>query len=382
MTEKLYYIDSYLSAFDAVVLRCTPVKNGFAVVLDKTAFFPEGGGQYADVGTLGTARVTDVQETDGEIVHLTDAPLEVGETVRGEIDFALRFSRMQNHSGEHIVSGVVHSLFGLDNVGFHLSDDDMTVDYNGVLTRADLDQVEKLANEAVARNIEIRTSFPDPAELPTLEYRSKLELTENVRLVTIGDVDCCACCAPHVSRTGEIGCIKILDFEHYKGGVRCHMLCGDKALADYRVKYENIQKISAMLAVPQYETAAAVERLQESTKQKDYDLAGLRRALALSSAAGGQQTEKCLCFFADALCDADSLRFAVNDGMQSHAVCAGLLPTGDGYRYCIGSSSVDLRAAAKEINAAISGRGGGQPTMIQGTAHADRETILRFFASM
>ena len=381
MTEKLYYMDSHLSVFDARVLRCDAAKNGFAVVLDKTAFFPEGGGQYADVGTLGNARVTDVQETDGEIVHFTDAPLAVGATVQGKIDFSLRFSRMQNHSGEHIVSGLVHRLFGFDNVGFHLSDDDMTVDYNGVLTRADFDRVETLANEAVTQNIEIVTSFPAPEALPSLDYRSKLDLAENVRLVTIGDIDCCACCAPHVSRTGEIGCIKILDFEHYKGGVRCHILCGAQAIADYRVKYENVQKISALLAVPQAETAAAAERLLESVRQKDYALAGLRRSLALSSMQDGQETETCLCFFADVLCDADSLRYAVNDGLISHTLCAGFLATGDGFRYCIGSTSVDLRAAAKEINAALSGKGGGQPSMIQGTAHADWETILQFFAN-
>ena len=380
MTEKLYYTDAYLSAFDAAVLRCDETKSGFAVVLDRTAFFPEGGGQYADVGMLGSVHVTDVQETDGEIIHFTDGALPVGSAVHGQINFALRFSRMQNHSGEHIVSGIAHRIFGLDNVGFHLSDDDMIVDYNGVLTRADLDRVETLANEAVARNIEIVTSFPASDELPSLSYRSKLELTENVRLVTIGGVDCCACCAPHVARTGEIGCIKILDFEHYKGGVRCHILCGEKALADYRVKYENVQKISALLAVPQSDTASAVEQMLESAKQKDYDLAGLRRALALSGLTNGQHSETTLCFFADALCDADSLRYAVNAGMERAVVCAGFLPTCDGFRYCIGSASVDLRAAAKTLNAALDGRGGGQPTMIQGSAHADKKSILRFFA--
>lgn len=380
MTEKLYYQDSRLASFDAVVLRCTPAKDGYAVALDRTAFFPEGGGQYADVGTLGNARVTDVQETDGVILHYTDAPLSEGETVRGEIDFALRFARMQNHSGEHIVSGIVHRLFGLDNVGFHLSDDDMTVDYNGVLTREELDRVETLANAAVAQNLRVETSFPDPAALPSMTYRSKLELTENVRLVTIGDVDCCACCAPHVSYTGEIGAIKILDFEHYKGGVRCHMLCGEKAMADYRDKYDNVRRISSLLAVPQTETADAVNRLLDALRQKDYDLAGLRRALCLASLDFAEPSAHCICFFAHALCDMDALRFAVNRGMERATVCAGFLPTESGMRYCIGSSTVDLRAQSRTINAALQGRGGGQTSMIQGTAAADAETITRFFA--
>ena len=380
MTERLYYADSHLAVFDAKVLRCETAGNGFAVVLDRTAFFPEGGGQYADVGTLGGARVTDAQERGGEIVHFCDKALTAGETVRGEIDFSLRFSRMQNHSGEHIVSGLVHGWFGFDNVGFHLSDDDMTVDYNGVLTRADLDRVEDAANDAVARNIEICTDFPDPAVLPRMQYRSKLELTENVRLVTIGEIDCCACCAPHVSFTGEIGAIKILDFEHYKGGVRCHMACGSRAMDDYRVKYENIRQISSLLAVPQAETAEAVGRLLEGGKQKDYDVTALRRALALQAMEHGCRSGALLCFFADALCDADSVRFAVNCGMERADVCAGFLPTDDGFRYCIGSNGVDLRAKAREINALLNGRGGGQPTMMQGTARAPQAEILSALA--
>ena len=258
MTKKLYDADSHLFEFDAAVLSCTPVKDRYAVTLDQTAFFPEGGGQYADTGKLDAARVLDVQEENGGIVHYTDRPLDVGAAVHGTLETEQRFRRMQNHSGEHIVSGLVHTLFGLDNVGFHLGDDDMTVDYNGTLTRDDLDRVETMANQVVARNIPILTQYPDPQILPTLQYRSKLELTENVRIVTIGDVDCCACCAPHVAFTGEIGVIKILDFERYKGGVRCHMLCGETALEDYRDKYRNVQSVSLALCVPQNETAQGV----------------------------------------------------------------------------------------------------------------------------
>lgn len=381
MTKKLYDIDSHLYTFDATVVRCEAVGDRYAVVLDRTAFFPEGGGQYADSGTLDGAVVLDVQEQDGDIVHFTKRALTVGSVISGMLDAQLRFVRMQNHTGEHIVSGIVHRLFGLDNVGFHLGDGDMTVDYNGVLTRDDLDRVETLANEVVARNIEVTAEYPDAQTLGSLKYRSKLELTENARIVTIGDVDCCACCAPHVTRTGEVGCIKLLDFEHYKGGVRIHMLCGAWALADYRVKYDNVLRISTSLCVPQPETADAVARMLEAAKDKDYLLSGLRRRLAVCAMENAGHSNY-LCFFADEGCDMDSVRYAVNLGMNRAELCAGFLPAERGFRYCIGSGSIDLRANAKAINEAICGRGGGQTGMIQGSCTQDRGKIIAFFENI
>ena len=381
MTAKLYDTDSHLYTFQANVVRCSPDGNRFAVILDRTAFFPEGGGQGADTGSLGDAVVLDVQETAGEIVHYTDRAVPAGSSVIGKLDAQKRFVRMQNHSGEHIVSGLVHRLYGLDNVGFHLGDGDMTVDYNGVLTREDLDRIEMLANDVVANNIEVTAEYPDAMTLKTLSYRSKLELTENVRIVTIGDVDCCACCAPHVCRTGEIGTIKLLDSERYKGGVRLHMLCGAWATADYRVKYENVQRISALLCVPQADTASAVAHLAEAIKEKDYALSALRRKLAVTAMENAPHSGN-ICFFADNACDMDSLRYAVNLGMKQAELCAGFTPSEDGFRYCIGSVSTDLRAASRTINASLNGRGGGQPTMIQGTVRAKRDEITAFFRNI
>ncbi|MDD6062902.1 MAG: alanine--tRNA ligase-related protein [Oscillospiraceae bacterium] len=379
MTRKLYYEDSHLYKFDATVLSCEPAGERFAVVLDQTAFFPEGGGQSADTGILADAHVLDVQEKDKKILHYTDKPVPVGQRVTGTLDAAERFRKMQNHSGEHIVSGIAHSLFGCDNVGFHLGDGDVTVDYNTVLSREDLNRIEELSNKAVADNLDIRTEFPDADKLSSLNYRSKLELTQDVRIVTIGDIDCCACCAPHVVKTGEIGCIKLLDFEHYKGGVRIHLLCGSDAMQDYRTKYENIQRISALLCVPQTHTADAVEQMQERLKNKEYELNVLRSRLAESALKSADSFANTLCFFADAQCDMDSLRHAVNAGLNEKEICAGFLPAENGFRYCIGARNTDLRKASKEINTALQGRGGGQPAMIQGTAAADRESILTFF---
>ena len=235
MTERLYNKNAYLRAFSARVLSVSECMGGYLVETDATAFFPEGGGQGADRGTLGGFEVLDVQEREGRIFHLLGGAPNVGGVVSGEVDFALRFERMQCHTGEHIVSGILHRLYGAENVGFHLGD----------IVTLDIDVVEDLANEAVFKNIPVEISYPAPEALASMTYRAKLDLTENVRIVTIGDVDACACCAPHVAYTGEIGLIKILEFEKHRGGTRIWMQAGARALRDYREKYRNIAAIGA-----------------------------------------------------------------------------------------------------------------------------------------
>lgn len=371
MTRKLYDQDSHLTQFTATVVSCTPRKGGFAVVLDQTAFFPEGGGQPADVGTLGPARVTDVRETLEDIVHLTDTPLDPGSAVEGTIDWELRFRRMQLHSGEHIISGLTHQLFGYDNVGFHMSDDDATLDFSGELTQEDLDKIETLANQAVAQNLEVTASYPAPALLEALDYRSKLDLTENVRIVTIPGIDTCACCAPHVYRTGEIGLIKILDWTRHRGGVRLRIACGLTALADYRVKSQNAAAISNLLSAKQPEITKAVERVcQEVQTLKEALSAAQARYIALRAEAI-RETDGNLCLLEPGL-DNVGLRELVNAALPK---CGGICGAfaGDeerGYRYVLGSRTVDLRAAAKQINQAIQGKGGGSSEMIQGSCRA------------
>ncbi len=233
MTVKLYENDSYIKEFEATVISCEQTKDGYAVVLDKTAFFPEGGGQAADTGTLGNCTVNDVQISDGVVTHYTDKELNVGDKVIGTLNWDTRFARMQGHTGEHLVSGIIHTMFGYDNLGFHMSDKTLTLDPSGPLSAEDIKAVELAANKAVYENKEISVSYPTSEELERLDYRSKLDFTDGVRIVTIDGYDVCACCAPHVHRTGEIGVIKIIDFIQYKGGTRIEMVCGINALSDY-----------------------------------------------------------------------------------------------------------------------------------------------------
>ncbi len=378
-TKKLYYDDSHLQQFEAQVLSCEGQEGRYAVILDKTAFFPEGGGQEADTGWLGEAVVSDVQIVDGQIVHYTDASFEPGSTVTGRLDWEARLRKMQNHSGEHVVCGLAHRIYGCDNVGFHLGSQDVTLDLDCELSRGQIRELELLANRVVAENVAITAECLSEEELQGLEYRSKLELTEDVRIVTIEGYDRCACCAPHVSRTGEIGMIKLLDFMRHKGGVRIHLQCGLDALDDYNEKYDNVAKISALLSAPQERTAEYVERFLGETqqlKQRIYELGRRIIELRLQSV---QETPGNICFFEQDM-NADGLRALVNGAAEKcGGICAAF--SGDdeaGYTYIMGSGSVPLRAKAKEINAALCGKGGGTDAMIQGTVRAARNEIEEY----
>lgn len=388
-TEKLYDKDAYLRSFTATVLSCEPLpdakkrKDGaaFGVILDRTAFFPEGGGQTADTGTLGNAVVSDVQEQNGEIVHMTDVPLPAGAEIAGELDWDERFRKMQNHTGEHLISGIVHRQFGYDNVGFHLGTDGVTVDFSGVLTASELEFVEYIANRVVGMNVPVTVSYPSPEECAAMDYRSKLELTENIRIVTIKGWDVCACCAPHVSQTGAVGGIKILSCENWKGGVRIRMLCGLDARDDYQKRLEQTVRISNLLSCKQLESAEAVERLMKQSQTEREETAKLRRAVLDMKIAALHQTDGNLVIFDDLL-DNNNLRNLVNAGVpMAGGVCAAFQGNDtDGYRYIIGSANLKLRAWAKEFNAALSGRGGGSEEMIQGTVMAKAEEIKAYLA--
>ena len=379
MTEKLYYQDPYLFSFTATVTACTPTADAYTVVLDRTAFFPEEGGQYADTGLLSGIPVLDVKEKDGVICHKLSAPLPVGASVVGQIEEKQRLRKMQNHTGEHIVSGLFHSLYGLSNVGFHLGHDDVTIDLDGELTREDLCKVEYLANEAIWKNLPIRAEIPEPAILAALNYRSKLELTENVRIVTIPGYDVCACCAPHVAYTGEVGQIKLLDFARYKGGVRIHMLCGMDALADYHDRYMATAAISAKLTAPQKEVVEAVERLSADLQEKKAQIARLQLALADELLRALPAGDSPALFFEDRL-DTPARRALVNGAAEKRPLAALFAGNDEsGYTFLIGSGSIDLRPFSKAMTAALGGKGGGSATMVQGTLTAKRAEIEEYF---
>ncbi len=381
MTEKLFYADSHMASFTAVVTDCRKNGERFEVELDRTAFFPEGGGQYADRGTLDEVRVLDVQEKEGRIFHMTESPLEIGKTVEGQIDWDERFMKMQQHTGEHIVSGLVHSRFGYNNVGFHLGSEDCTMDFDGEITREELTQIELEANQAVWKNIEIRVLYPGEEELKTISYRSKIEIEGQVRLVEIPGYDMCACCAPHVERTGEIGVIKLVNVQRYKGGARVTMLCGVRALTDYSLRQGQTDQVSAMLCVKTDEISEAVSHLQKEISALKYENGEKEKILAIHIADSVPEDEDVVCLFPDSI-GGDSMRTVMNRVLENgHRICGVFHGNEtDGYRYVIGSRSVDMRTLVKEFNAAFSGRGGGKPEMVQGTVRGTSAEIRQWLA--
>ena len=379
-TSRLFDEDSKAYKFKAIVLSCEEYDGKYTVVLDGTLFFPEEGGQTSDTGTLGGSNVSYVYEKQGVIYHECDKPLAVGDEVEGEIAYGARFRKMQNHTGEHIISGIVHKLYGYDNVGFHLGQDDMTIDFNGELTREQFDEIELLANGIVIRCLPVKTYYPEPSQLEALNYRSKLDLTENVRIVQIGDIDMCACCAPHVENTGEVGIIKILDFMRYKGGVRLHALCGLDALEDYGKRYSQIYSISTKISAKQDEVTQGVDRLLSEIEIQRAKNSSLKRELQAYKISELSETDGNICVFDDGD-DMTSMRHFANDAVKKCGGMCGVFCGNDtdGYRYIIMSRNVDLKPLAKDINIALEGRGGGSSEMITGSCKAKREDIEKYF---
>lgn len=378
MTEKLYYVDAYIKEFDAEVVSITSHADGYDVVLTRTAFFPEEGGQSSDKGYIGNARVNAVYEEDCIIHHITDKAPD-GKTVRCSIDFDERFEKMQCHTAEHILCGFIHKLYGYSNVGFHLGEDEVTFDVDGVLTREQLDEVEELANTAIFANVKIDTFFPTKEEIASLEYRSKLDFTDGVRIVKIGDYDSCACCAPHVAYTGEVGLIKILDFMKHRGGTRIWMVAGRRALFDYRKKYENIKKISALTSAPQHETAGVLEKYISESERVKQELKLCRLRLAEKEGSLISSTSGNLVVNFPEFSIPELIAFSNLAVTKVGGILVALSGVDGDYKYVISSSSVNLCEQAREINSLLSGRGGGKPNMIQGSISATIDEINKYF---
>ena len=376
-TEKLYDQDAHQAQFQATVLSCRPGKHGYDVVLDRTCFYPEGGGQPGDTGVLSGVRVTDTHEAGGEIVHYCEAPLAEGQTVEGAIDYDRRFEFMQLHTGEHILSGVIHRRFSYENVGFHMGADFVTIDLSGMLTPEQVQSVEAEANEWIWKNVPVEVSYPDPEALKTIPYRSKKELTGQVRIVTIPGADVCACCGTHTRTTGQVGQIKILASENYKGGVRLSVVCGARALEAAQAMRARQADIGALLSAKADQTAVAVHRVYDEYTALKFTHFGVCSQLfdALAQLAGpGEDAIRTVPGL-----DPDGLhRLAVRLTEATTGLCAALTPTEKGTGYCLARRDGDVRALTKALNAALNGRGGGKPGICQGSCAATPEQVERF----
>lgn len=378
MTDKLFYKSVADSEFEAEVKSCIKTDKGYQIILDRTLFYPEGGGQPADNGTIGNAEIYDVHDRNGEVVHYSDKPLEVGVKVKGFVDMDRRHRLMQQHSGEHIVSGLIHNKFGYDNIGFHMGSDCITIDFNGTLTEQDLNGIEKEANEIIYRDFEPHIFYPSRDELARLSYRSKKELEGDVRIVSFAQCDTCACCGLHVIRTGEIGIIKIIGFQKYKGGTRVSMLAGRQAYEDYARKDSAVHGISTLLSAKPYDIKTAVEKLMNERNEIKEKLVIAKRKIFEMKMASVKDNERCPIFFEDGLEPFELRLFAdmLMEKFPSAAVFCG--NDEEGYKYAIGSNKADIVSFIKEANNALNGKGGGKGNMVQGSFAAKADKIERY----
>ena len=377
--ERLYEEDPFLTTFDAVVESCVMGKKGYDVILDRTAFYPEGGGQPYDTGVLGGVKVLEVHNRDGRVVHTCDGPLDAGSRVTGTIDWARRFDLMQQHSGEHIVSGLAHAKWGCDNVGFHMGTEFITIDLNVPLTMEQLHELEAAANRYIWENRPVEITYPSPEELEALDYRSKKELTGRVRIVTFPGADCCACCGTHVRSAGQVGLVKLLSAEKFREGVRIELVCGGRALRYLNGILAQNSRVSHLLSAKVMETGGAVERLLEENNALKARCAAMEDA-RFALLAREYRGKGDVVLFEEGL-SPDSLR-RLCDGVLH--TCGGRCACfsgseSEGYKYAIGQKGSDLRGLVKEMNQALNGRGGGKPDFVQGSVRASSDQIKAFF---
>ena len=379
MTRKLYYEDCHMAEFTATVTGCTGTEKGYEVTLDATAFYPEGGGQACALGTLNGIAVLDVQERGEVIVHLCEGPLTEGAEVTGIIDYGRRFHLMQQHTGEHIVSGIIHRRYGYHNVGFHMGANFIEIDFDGVIPAEDLEKIEQEANEALWKNLEVTCWYPSEEELPNVFYRTKKALPWPVRIVQIPGYDSCACCGVHVARTGEVGLVKLFSVVGLRGGSRIEMACGGRAMELLNRAYDQNRLVSQAFSAKIFETGVAAKRMNEALAAEKFRVTALQRKLFAITAKSYVNCGDVLHFeeglesalvreLADAIAETCGGRAAVFSGSEEA-----------GYSYCLATREGDLRAFGKEMNSALNGRGGGKPNFLQGSVKATKEEIVKFF---
>ena len=377
---ELFYRDPYIRSFSATVVSCIEHKGAWLTVLDDTAFYPEGGGQEADHGTINGIEVFDVHRKDGKIVHYMKEPVEAGMDLECRIDWDRRFDHMQNHTGEHIVSGLIHKEFGYDNVGFHMGKEIIQIDFNGPLTWEDLMGIEQKANQIVMDDVSLHIWCPDKEELDQIDFRSKKELNGTVRLVEVAEADLCACCGTHVASTGEIGLIKILSVAKYKNGVRVEMVSGNRALNLMRKVYNNNRAISASLSAEMLKTAEAVEKTKQESQRKDQLIGSLQSQLLEYRLASFETDQDFLLDEEENMDRVAMIHMAGRMLDEKRAEVAAVLSKQmDGYAYFICSKTVNLAALSKQLNTQLNGRGGGRPDNIQGFFQSDIQTIREVF---
>ena len=377
-TRKLYYEDCHLQVFAATVTGCEPSEKGFWVTLDATAFYPEGGGQAADTGLLEDTRVLSVREQGEQILHLCDKALTPGQQVTGKIDYAARFDRMQQHTGEHIVSGIVHRMFGYHNVGFHMGADVVTIDFDGMIPADALAQIEKEANDAIWKNLPVKCWYPTPEELPTLGYRTKKELPWPVRVVEVPGFDKCACCGVHVANTGEIGLVKLFSCVKFHQGVRIEMACGGKALDILSRVYDQNKLVSQTFSAKMMETGVAAQRMNDALAQEKFRANGLQKRI-FAAVAESYVNQGNIFHFEENITPAALRELAEAIALTCGGIAAVFTGEDGAYSICLACPGGDVKTLGSQLTQTLNGRGGGKPGFFQGSVNTTAQEVENFF---
>ena len=380
-TRKLYYEDPLKQEFTAKVCACTEAEKGYHVILDATAFYPEGGGQGCDLGTLDGVQVLDVQENGETVVHLCDRPLTEGAQVTGKLCWERRLDLMQQHSGEHIVSGIIHKMYGCHNVGFHVGADVITIDFDYPIPADALAQIEEEANAAIYRDLPIVCGYPEEEVLSALSYRTKKALPWPVRIVEVPDYDVCACCGVHVARTGQIGLIKLLCCVKFHEGVRIEMVCGARALRYLSLIYEQNKQVSQAFSAKLLETGAAAQRMNDALAAEKFRATALERQVFDGIAAGYADKGNVL-HFAQGLTPGAVRELADRIAQKCGGTAAVFCAAETGCSVCLVNKTESVAELGKAMNEALSGRGGGKPGCFQGSVQATQEEIVAFFSKL
>lgn len=377
MTDRIYNTDCLVSQFEAKVISCTSCEKGYAIVLDKTAFFPGGGGQPRDYGTLEGVEVEDLIEKEDELYHIISRPFEEGQTVFCKVDFERRMDLMQQHSGEHLIAGVIDQEYGYQNVGFHLSEETVTADFDGVLTEEELLHVERLANQAVIQDARVLSENLAQEQARDRVFRSKKTFDGEIRIVTMGAYDSCACCGVHVQRTGQIGLIKIVDAQKHRGGMRLTLKCGLRALKDYQIKTKQSTAISSLLSVKLDEAVIGVQKLIDEKnllRQKLYEV----REQYFELKAEQCSSEAPICLLEEDLSPDEMKRFVNKIMTKTPYPVLVLTPETEGFKYALGKRDTLVQTVCKALNESFSGKGGGRE-ICQGSLKGDAQSIFEKF---
>ena len=378
-TRKLYYEDCHIKTFTAIVTDCRRTEKGYEITLDATAFYPEGGGQACDLGTLGESRVLFVREAGEEVIHLCDRALSVGETVEGSIDWARRFDLMQQHTGEHIVSGIIHKYYGYHNTGFHVGEHVMEVDFSGPIPADMLAKIEQEANAAVWANLSVHCWYPSPEELPSVKYRTKRELPWPVRIVQVGDVDSCACCGVHVKYTGEVGVIKILSCVKFHGGIRLEMVCGQRAYDWYCKIFEENRQVSQAFSAKITETGEAARKMNAQLAAEKFRASGLEKQLMQRISAEYAEKNAPVLRFETGLSGGSLRELALLIAQSCGHTAAVLSESDGGFEVCLASPGQNIKSLGAAMSRELDGRGGGKPGFFQGRLRCTGEKARAFF---